>query len=96
MRHLGNLCATCWSSSRNQFSFKRHSNCLVSISKTDTEVVTNTFGIVSSMIDNSYGIVQFKHGHNTEKAIFCSSTLYNDGFVYDKDPTQLSSIQFDG
>lgn len=81
---------------KNQFTFKRHSNCLVSISKTDTEVVTNTFGVVSSMIDNSYGIVQFKHGHQTEKAIFCSSTLYNDGFVYDKDPTKLSSIQFDG
>ena len=81
---------------REQFYFTHHSDCLVSISKIKTEVVTNTVGIVSSMIDNSFGIVQFKHGNESVKAIFCARTLYKDGFIYDKDPMKLPAISFDG
>lgn len=86
----------CLCSLRSQFHFTRHSPFLVSISKTKTDQLTNTFGVVHSMINNLYGIIHFRNGTSTEKALFCAKSLYKDGFMFERDPMKMPEIQFDG
>ena len=55
------------------------------------EVATNVTGVVISMVDNQYGVIQFSNRTNgqNEKAFFSAKALYRDGFQFSGDPTTL-------
>lgn len=74
---------------KNQFEFQTHSPYLVTISREPVEVCVNITGIIVSMIDNQYGIIQFPSGNSTEKAFFSAKALYRDGNLYQGDPMKL-------
>ncbi len=61
----------------------------MAISKQPVELRTNTVGIVVSMVDNQFGIIQFPNGTGTEKALFSAKSLYKDGWLYKDDPMKL-------
>lgn len=77
-----------------QFKFTQHSAYLVSISKQPgVEVLTNTTGVIVSMVNNQYGFIKFG---SSEKALFCAKSLFKDGWLYTGDPLRLPAMQFDG
>ncbi len=61
----------------------------MTISKQLVEVKINTVGIVVSMVDNQFGIIQFPSGTGTEKALFSAKSLFKDGWLYQGDPRKL-------
>jgi len=77
-----------------QFKFTQHSAYLVSISKQPgVTVLTNTTGVIVSMVNNQYGFIKFG---SSEKALFCAKSLFKDGWLYTGDPLRLPAMQFDG
>ena len=51
--------------------------------------MTNTTGVIVSMVDNTFGILQFPHGSGTEKALFNAKSLYQDAYPFSGDPMKL-------
>jgi len=79
---------------KDQFKFEQHSPYLVSISKQPgVRVVTNTTGVIVSMVNNQYGFIKFG---SSEKALFCAKSLFRDGWQFTGDPLRLPAMQFDG
>jgi len=77
-----------------QFKLTQHSAYLVSISKEPgVKVLTNTTGVIVSMVNNQYGFIKFG---SSEKALFCAKSLFKDGWLYTGDPLRLPAMQFDG
>lgn len=77
-----------------QFKLEQHSPYLVSISKQPgVKVLTNTTGVIISMVNNQYGFIKFGSG---QKALFCAKSLFKDGWQYTGDPLRLPAMQFDG
>jgi len=77
------------------FTFRQHTSFLVSISKlsSNVKVVTNTTGVIVSMINSQYGFIKFGAA---EKALFCIKSLYKDGWQFSGDPLKLPAMKFDG
>jgi len=76
------------------FNFKHHTANLVSICKQPgVKVITNTTGVIVSMINSQYGFVKFGAG---EKALFCTKSLFRDGWNFSGDPLKLPAIKIDG
>jgi len=76
------------------FNYKQHTSNLVSICKQPgVKVITNTTGVIVSMINSQYGFVKFGGG---EKAFFCVKSLFKDGWNYSGDPLKLPAIKIDG
>lgn len=46
------------------------------------KVVTNTTGVIVSMINNQYGFIKFGA---SEKALFCAKSLFKDGWQFSGD-----------
>ena len=80
---------------KEQFSYRRHTGYLVSISKQSSgvKVVTNTTGVIVNMINSQYGFIKFGA---SEKALFCAKSLYKDGWQFSGDPLKLPAMKFDG
>jgi len=79
---------------KDQFKFQQHSAYLVSISKQPgVKIVTNTTGVIISMINNQYGFIKFGSG---ETALFCCKSLFKDGWQFSGDPLKLPAMKFDG
>jgi len=79
---------------KDQFKFQQHSAYLVSISKQqDVKIITNTTGVIVSMINNQYGFIKFGSG---ETALFCCKSLFKDGWQFSGDPLKLPAMKFDG
>jgi len=92
----GKLIAKYFSSESMQkaFNLKTHTGNLVSICKQPgVKVITNTTGVIVSMINSHYGFVKFGQG---EKALFCAKSLFRDGWQYNGDPLKLPAIKIDG
>ena len=79
----------------DQFTFRRHSNFLVSVCKPGSvvKVMTGATGVIVSMINRQYGFIKFGAG---EKALFCVKSLFKDGWQFSGDPLQLPAMKFDG
>jgi len=78
----------------DQFKFEQHSAYLVSICKQPgVKILTNTTGVIISMINNQYGFIKFGSG---ETALFCCKSLFKDGWQYSGDPLKLPAMKFDG
>jgi len=76
------------------FNLKQHTANLVSICKQPgVKVITNTTGVIVSMINSQYGFVKFGAG---EKALFCTKSLFRDGWNFSGDPLKLPAIKIDG
>jgi len=79
---------------KDQFKFEQHSAYLVSICKQPgVKILTNTTGVIISMINNQYGFIKFGSG---ETALFCCKSLFKDGWQYSGDPLKLPAMKFDG
>jgi len=79
---------------KEQFKFQQHSAYLVSICKQPgVKIVTNTTGVIISMINNQYGFIKFGSG---ETALFCCKSLFKDGWKFSGDPLKLPAMKFDG
>jgi len=79
---------------KGQFKFQQHSSYLVSICKQPgVKIVTNTTGVIVSMINNQYGFIKFGAG---ETALFCCKSLFKDGWQFSGDPLRLPAMKFDG
>jgi len=79
---------------KDQFKFQQHSAYLVSICKQPgVKIVTNTTGVIISMINNQYGFIKFGSG---ETALFCCKSLFKDGWKFSGDPLKLPAMKFDG
>jgi len=92
--HRSKLVPEYFKAYRDQFKFEQHSPYLVSISKQPgVKVVTNTTGVIVSMVNNQYGFIKFG---SSEKALFCAKSLFRDGWQYMGDPLRLPAMQFDG
>jgi len=79
---------------KEQFKFQQHSAYLVSICKQPgVKIVTNTTGVIISMINNQYGFIKFGSG---ETALFCCKSLFKDGWQFSGDPLKLPAMKFDG
>merc|ERR1719420_1585901 len=79
---------------KDQFKFQQHSAYLVSICKQPgVKIVTNTTGVIVSMINNQYGFIKFGSG---ETALFCCKSLFKDGWKFSGDPLKLPAMKFDG
>jgi len=79
---------------KGQFKFQQHSTYLVSICKQPgVKIVTNTTGVIVSMINNQYGFIKFGAG---ETALFCCKSLFKDGWQFSGDPLRLPAMKFDG
>ena len=74
----------------------RHSDSLVSISKTRTETVVNMTGVVHSISNNRYGIIEFQNADVTERAFFLSTSVFVDRKSTENDQLNNTMIQFDG
>ncbi len=61
----------------------------VTISHTPVEVKVSTIGVIVSMVDNQFGVLQFPSGAGTEKAFFSAKSLFKDGWSYQGDPMKL-------
>lgn len=88
---------------KDQFHFTQHSQFLVSISKVKVKREVNCIGVIRSMINNDYGIIQFQTSTDgsqptseSQTALFHAKSLFKDGYVYDRDPLKLNAIKFDG
>jgi len=80
---------------KEQFKFLQHSAYSVSICKQPgVKIVTNTTGIIVSMINNQYGFIKF--GDAGETALFCCKSLFKDGWLFSGDPLKLPAMKFDG
>lgn len=79
---------------KQQFVYQEHSPYLVTVSREPVEVKTNTTGVIISMVDNQFGILQFPSGNGTEKALFAAKALFSDGYPYQDDPMKLPGIRF--
>jgi len=94
------LVATYFKKYKDQFHFTQHSQYLVSVSKVKVKREVNCIGVIRSMINNNYGIIQFQTSTNgsqgSKTALFHAKSLFKDGFVYDRDPLKLTAIKFDG
>eukprot|EP00092_Neocalanus_flemingeri_P010737 GFUD01011566.1.p1 GENE.GFUD01011566.1~~GFUD01011566.1.p1 ORF type:complete len:1082 (+),score=307.60 GFUD01011566.1:76-3246(+) len=78
----------------DQFKFQQHSAYLVSICKQPgVKIVTNTTGVIISMINNQYGFIKFGSG---DTALFCCKSLFKDGWQFSGDPLKLPAMKFDG
>merc|ERR1719228_3122130 len=55
--------------------------------------MTNTTGVIISMINNQYGFIKFGSG---ETALFCCKSLFKDGWKFSGDPLKLPAMKFDG
>jgi len=83
-----------FSEGKKHYHFQTHSSNLASLSKQPgRKVLTNTTGVIISMINNQYGFIKFGSG---EKALFCAKALFRDGFQYSGDPLRLPAMFFDG
>merc|ERR1719317_990983 len=79
---------------KDQFKFQQHSAYLVSICKQPgVKIVTNSTGVIVSMINNQYGFIKFGSG---ETALFCCKSLFKDGWKFSGDPLKLPAMKFDG
>jgi len=79
---------------KKHYHFQTHSSNLASLSKQPgRQLLTNTTGVIISMINNQYGFIKFGSG---EKALFCAKALFRDGFQYTGDPLRLPAMFFDG
>ena len=56
-------------------------------------MVTNTTGVLVSMINSQYGFIKFGA---SEKGLFCAKSLYKDGWQFSGDPLKLPAMKFDG
>jgi len=87
------LVASYFQQNKAIYSFKNHTNNLASVSKQPgRKVMTNTTGVIVSMVNNQYGFLKFGAG---EKALFCAKALFRDGWQYQGDPLRLPAMQFD-
>jgi len=92
--HRSKLIPEYFNTYKDQFKFDQHSPYLVSISKQPgVKVVTNTTGVIVSMVNNQYGFIKFG---SSEKALFCAKSLFRDGWQFTGDPLRLPAMQFDG
>jgi len=87
--HRSKLLPNFFSMHDDLFVFQPHSPYLVTISKKPVEIKINTVGIIISMVDNQFGIIQFPVGSGTEKAFFSAKSLFRDGWLYQGDPMKL-------
>lgn len=67
----------------------------MSISKAETEVVVGMTGIIVSVLDQKYGLIQFSRGSETCMALFSMSALFRDGYQLYGDPKALPPVFFD-
>lgn len=75
---------------KDKFVYQKISPYLVTISREPVEVKVNVTCVVVSMVDNQFGILQFKgEGGKTEKAMFSANSLYKDGYNFKGDPVKL-------
>ena len=96
MNNKAKLVSTYFSSAglKDQFKFQQHSAYLVSISKQPgVKIITNTTGVIISMINNQYGFIKFGSG---ETALFSCKSLFKDGWQFSADPLKLPAMKFDG
>jgi len=80
---------------KEQFQLRKHSTFHLSISRMSSKVkvVTNTTGVIVSMINSQYGFIKFGAA---EKALFCAKSLFKDGWQFSGDPLKLPAMKFDG
>jgi len=82
---------------KDKFVYQKISPYLVTISREPVEIKVNVTCVVVSMVDNQFGILQFKgEGGKTEKAMFSANSLYKDGYNFKGDPVKLPHMCFDG
>jgi len=87
------LVAGYFAENKKQYNFQMHSSSLASVSKQPgRKVMTNTTGVIVSMVNNQYGFIKFGIG---EKALFCAKALFRDGWHYSGDPLRLPAMFFD-
>lgn len=80
---------------KEQFQLRKHSTFHLSVSRLSSKVkvVTNTTGVIVSMINSQYGFIKFGAA---EKALFCAKSLFKDGWQFSGDPLKLPAMKFDG
>ena len=57
---------------------------MVSISKTEMEIVQGVTGVLIGMLDKKYGLIKFNRGTETCIALFSMDALFKDGYPYRK------------
>jgi len=81
---------------KSQFHFGQHSEFLVSISREETPIEVNCYGVIRSMVNRNQGIIEFQSTTGVERALFSTRTLFQDGFPVVGNPEELPTIKFDG
>ena len=87
------LVASYFNQLKHRYVFASHSSSLASLSKLPgPKIMTNTTGVIVSMVNNQYGFLKFGSG---EKALFCAKGVFRDGWQYTGDPLRLPAMYFD-
>lgn len=93
--HSSKLVPNFFKQYKKQFHFQQLSPYLVSISKTETEIVQGVTGVLLTMLDNNYGLIKFNRGTESCIALFSINALFKDGYQYRRDPKVLPPVYLD-
>lgn len=93
--HGSRLVANFFKHFKKQFHYQQLSPYLVSISKTEMEIVQGVTGVLIGMLDKKYGLIKFNRGTETCIALFSMDALFKDGYPYRRDPKMLPPVYLD-
>merc|ERR1712018_754273 len=93
--HSSKLVANFFKHFKKQFHYQQLSPYLVSISKTEMEIVQGVTGVLIGMLDKKYGLIKFNRGTETCIALFSMDALFKDGYPYRRDPKLLPPVYLD-
>lgn len=80
---------------KKQFYYKQLSPFLVAVSKVETEVITGVTGVIATMFDKKYGLINFNRNSESCLALFSVNSLYQNGYKLNADPKSLPPVFFD-